>query len=92
MKTITIGPSLSDVTIEGGKISAPMNGKTLVYKAPEGMEFAGKDYDAVKRAFWEACVISSRPWQVEGVLNDYFGIKGTFTITPIVGKEEVQLG
>lgn len=91
MKTITIGPSLSDVTIEGGKISAVMNNKELVYKAPEGMEFAEKDYDTVKRAFWEACVISSRPWQVEDVLNNYFGIKGSFSITPMLGKEEVQL-
>lgn len=93
MKTVILGPSLDDVVVSGGTISASMDGMVLTYRLPQGMEFDDADLNNIRQAFWQACILGSKRWHIEDMLNNVFGVAGVFMITrkPVLGKEEVEL-
>lgn len=78
MKTIQIAPYRDDCRIEGRKIIGAMDGRTLVFELPEGFRMPrSKDAQGTMVSiFCEAIALSSRPWQVERLLNDHWGIEG----------------
>ncbi len=92
--TVKIGPSLKEITLDGGVLTAPFDGFKLTYELPRNLVFDTKNADEIKKAFWNACVICSKPWQIADSLNNYFGLIGLVKITetPKIGKQEVCFG
>lgn len=78
MKTIQIAPYRDDCRLEGKKIIGAMDGRTFVFELPEAVRIprAKATREAMVNNFCEAIALSSRPWQVERLLNDHWGIEG----------------
>jgi len=75
MKTIKIAPDLDEIYINDDKICTEWNGG-IEYSGPIGaLRQAFKD-EWVKKQFQTAIALCSKPWQLESMLNDYFGIEG----------------
>ena len=78
MKTIQIAPYRDDCRIEGKKVIGTMDGRTFVFELPESVRMprAKAVRETMINNFCEAIALSSRPWQVERLLNDHWGIEG----------------
>ena len=78
MKTIQIAPNRGDCRIEGRKVIGTMSGRTFVFELPASVRMPrAKDVrETMISNFCEAIALSSRPWQVERLLNDHWQIKG----------------
>lgn len=78
MRTIQIAPYKEDCKIVGNKVVGTMDGRTFVFELPERVGMP-KD-EAIRQTminnFCEAIALSSKPWQVEWILNEHWSIKG----------------
>lgn len=79
MKTIQIAPKKSDCKVVGNEIIGKWNGRTLVYAIPSDVEVYSYQHESLIKAFRTAIALSSKPWQVELALNNYYGINGKFS-------------
>lgn len=79
MKTIQIAPKATDCKVVGNEIIGKWNGRTLVYTIPSDVEVYDYQHPYLIRTFCTAIALSSKPWQVERALNEYYGINGKFS-------------
>ena len=75
MKTIKIAPDLDEIYINDEKICTEWN-YGIEYSGPIGTIREMYKDEWIKKQFQTAIAICSKSWQLEKVLNDYFGIKG----------------
>jgi hypothetical protein len=76
--TVSIAPSIQEIEVTDTEISTSWNG---------GIKYVGrisnlrKKYgdDTLRSAFQAAIGMSSKPWQMERMLNNYFKFKGKVT-------------
>ena len=75
MKTIKIAPDKNEITITDSSMSTKWNGG-VTYEAnlKETREKHGDEW--LKATFQQAIGFSSKPWQLERVLNDFLHLKG----------------
>ena len=74
-KTIKIAPDLDEITLDDEKIHTDWNGG-ITYSGPIGkLREIFKD-DWIIKQFQTAIAITSKSWQLERILNDYFKIEG----------------
>lgn len=59
-----------------GRRTGTMDGRTFVYEIPDKYEIDEVIHDALIKTFRQAIALCSKQWQVEQVLNDYWGIEG----------------
>lgn len=78
MKTIQIAPYTKDCKIIGNKVTGTMCGRVFVFEIPDNYRMP--EDEATRRSmiknFCEAIALSSKPWQVEGLLNTHWHISG----------------
>ena len=72
MKTIKIAPNLDEIEVGANYVSTEWNGG-IRYEA-EGLDRYKEDY--LKQCFSTAIAMSSKPWQLERMLNECLGLKG----------------
>ena len=73
--TIKIAPDLDEIYINDEKIVTEWDGG-IEYSGPIGkLREIFKD-DWIIKQFQTAIAITSKPWQLERILNDYFKIEG----------------
>ena len=76
MKVIQLAPHRNDCRVVDNKVIGTMDGRTFVYEIPAEYEIGEDIHDSLISTFCEAIALSSKPWQVEQLLNDHWGIKG----------------
>ncbi len=76
MKTIQIAPYERDCRVVGNKIMGTMGKRTFVFEIPSEYEVYSYQHEWLIHNFCEAIALCSKPWQVEQLLNDHWGIKG----------------
>lgn len=76
MKTIQIAPRKEDCRIDGNKVTGTMDGRTFVYEIPDKYEIDEVVHDTLIKSFRQAIALCSKQWQVESLMNDYWGIEG----------------
>lgn len=76
MKTIQIAPYKKDCKVVGNKIIGTMSGRTFVFEIPREYEVYSYQHEHLINGFCGAIALSSKPWQVEQLLNEHFGISG----------------
>ena len=76
MKTIQIAPHRNDCRVVDNKVTGTMDGRTFVYEIPSEYEISEDAHNALISTFREAIALSSKPWQVESLMNDFWGIEG----------------
>lgn len=87
MKTIQIAPYRKDCKVIGHKIIGTMGCRTFVFEIPREYEVYSYQHEHLINGFCEAIALSSKPGQVEWLLNDYWQIKGgKFYENRIVGQ------
>ena len=72
IKTIKIAPSIDEVVLCGDELRTDWNGG-IVYRADGLSQY---EEESLKRAFCTGIALSSRPWQLERLMNDCLGLKG----------------
>lgn len=78
MRTIKIAPDASECKVVGNDVIGKFNGRTLVYQIPNDIEVYGYHHENLIENFRAAIAMSSKPWQVERMLNEHYGINGKF--------------
>ena len=78
MKTIKIAPDASDCSVVGNEVIGKFNGRTLVYQIPSDIEVYAYQHALLIENFRTAIAMSSKPRQVERMLNEHYGINGKF--------------
>lgn len=78
MRTIKIAPDASDCKVVGNEVIGKFNGRTLVYQIPAEIEVYSYQHESLIENFRAAIAMSSKPWQVERLLNDMYQIEGNF--------------
>lgn len=78
MRTIKIAPDASECKVVGNDVIGKFNGRTLVYQIPAEIEVYGYQHESLIENFRAAIAMSSKPWQVERMLNDMYRIEGNF--------------
>ena len=74
-KTIKIAPDLDEITIDDEKIHTDWNGG-ITYSGPiKKLREIFQDSWIIKQ-FQTAIALTSKVWQAERLLNDYFKIEG----------------
>lgn len=76
MRTIQIAPYREDCRIVGNKIIGKMGKRTFVFEIPSEYEVYSYQHEHLIANFCEAIALCSKPWQIEQLLNDHWGIKG----------------
>ena len=76
MRTIQIAPYREDCRVVGNQIIGTMGERTFVFTIPSEYEVYSYQHEWLIEAFCAAIALSSKPWQVERLLNDRFNIKG----------------
>lgn len=74
-KEISIAPSMDEIEVNDNGISTDWNGG-IFYEADMTQLFDTYSERALKSAFQQAIALSSKPWQIERLLNEYFKIYG----------------
>ena len=72
MKTIKIAPNLDEIEVGANYVSTEWNGG-IRYEA-EGLD--QYEEESLKQCFSTAIAMSSKPWQLERMLNECLGLKG----------------
>lgn len=75
MKSIKIAPSIDEIVVTDTEISTDWNGGNKYSGEIAELRKIYKD-DWMKKQFATAIAFTSHPWQLERLLNDYFGING----------------
>lgn len=78
MRTIKIAPDASECRVVGNEVIAEFNGRTLVYQIPSDIEVWSIHHALLIENLRNAIAMSSKPWQVERMLNEHYGINGKF--------------
>lgn len=73
--TISIAPNTNEINVEDTKISTGWNGGITYVGNIAALRQKYGD-DNLRSAFQQAIGLSSKPWQAERLLNNYFGING----------------
>lgn len=73
--TIKIAPDLDEINVTDSAISTDWNGG-ISYNCDTTRLRGVYTEQALKCAFQQAIALSSKHWQVERLLNDYFRIEG----------------
>ena len=72
VKTIKIAPNLDEIEVGANYVSTEWNGG-IRYEA-EGLD--QYEEESLKQCFSAAIAMSSKPWQLERMLNECLGLKG----------------
>lgn len=74
---LKIAPDLEEIefTKDRKGITCLFNGMRITYIVPPGVVFSKND-EFHKKAFQSAIALSSKPWQMESVLNKMYSIYG----------------
>ena len=76
MKVIQIAPHRNDCKVVGNTIEGRMDGRVFRFEIPSEYEVYSYQHEYLINTFRQAIALSSKPWQVEQLLNDHWGIKG----------------
>ena len=74
MKTITIAPRMEEINVSDSAISTRWNGG-IFYKGNIARLRTRFSDEELKKYFQTAIGFSSKPWQLEDLLNGFFKIK-----------------
>lgn len=77
-EVIKIAPDKEEITITDTAITTEWNGGITYQLSKADMSYLRQTYTeyGLKSAMQQAIALSSKPWQAERLLNDYFRVEG----------------
>ena len=91
IKTIQIAPSMKEIRCYSNRICARWVEADLyiVYTLPETSRFEKTLYPIYRRNLREAIMLSSRSWQIENLLNNFYNVEGGKVTTTRLSKKTI---